>query len=83
MKKIKLLALPVMAMLLFASCISVRVAADYDQETDFQMYNSYAFYKTGIDKAQISDLDKKRILKAIDADMASKGYVKSKTPDLL
>lgn len=79
----KLLALPVLALLLFASCSTVRVAADYDSEADFQMYRSYAFYKTGIDKAQISDLDKKRILKAIEFEMTSKGFVKSQDPDLL
>ena len=83
MKKMKLLALPIMALLLLASCSTVRVAADYDREADFQMYRSFAFYKTGIDKAQISDLDKKRILKAIDAEMISKGFVKSQKPDIL
>lgn len=83
MKKIKVLALPVLVLLLFASCSSVRVAVDYDREADFRMYRTYAFYKTGVDRAQISDLDKKRILKAIDAELSSKGFVKSKNPDLL
>jgi hypothetical protein len=31
----------------------------------------------------ISDLDKKRILRAIEAEMANKGFVKSESPDLL
>ena len=83
MKKVKLLAFPILALLLFASCSTVRVVADYDREADFNTYRSYAFYKTGIDKAQISDLDKKRILRAIDSELSSRGYVKSKDPDLL
>jgi len=83
MKKIKILALPLLALLLLSSCVSVRVLADYDKEADFGTYKTYAFYKTGIDKAQISDLDKKRILKAIDAEMASRGFVKSNDPDIL
>jgi len=83
MKKIKLLAIPALALLLFSSCVSVRVLADYDKEADFNTYKTYAFYKTGIDKAQISDLDKKRILKAIDAEMSARGFVKSNDPDLL
>ncbi len=66
-----------------ASCSSVRVLSDYDRDTDFTEYKSYAFYKTGIDKAQISDLDKKRILRAIEAEMTSRGFVKSSDPDLL
>ncbi|MDC6355643.1 MULTISPECIES: DUF4136 domain-containing protein [Robiginitalea] len=68
---------------LLASCSSVRVASDYDRDADFSRYATYAFYKTGIDKAQISDLDKKRILRAIDNEMSSRGFVKSQNPDLL
>jgi hypothetical protein len=83
MKKIKLIMLPALMLFILASCVSVRVISDYDKEVDFAAYKSYAFYKTGIDKAQISDLDKKRILRAIEAEMAAKGFVKSEQPDLL
>ena len=79
----KILALPVLALLFLSSCVSVRVVSDYDKEADFNGYKSYAFYKTGIDKAHISDLDKKRILKAIDAEMSSRGMVKAQNPDVL
>lgn len=79
----KILALPIVALLFLSSCVSVRVLSDYDKEADFNGYKSYAFYKTGIDKAHISDLDKKRILKAIDAEMSSRGMVKSQDPDIL
>jgi len=83
MKKLKLL-LPVVALLLFVtSCISVRVVADYDQEADFKSYKTFAFYKTGIDKAEISDLDKKRILRSIEKEMLARGFVKSDNPDIL
>ncbi|GMN07109.1 DUF4136 domain-containing protein [Croceitalea sp. MTPC5] len=83
MKKIKLLVLPLLFLTLLSSCVSVRVLADYDKEADFNTYKTYAFYKTGIDRAQISDLDKKRILTAIDAEMSARGFVKSENPDLL
>lgn len=84
MKKIKILVLPVLALLLLSACgSSVNVLSDYDKSTDFNSYKSYAFYKTGIDKAQISDLDKKRILRAIEAEMSTRGFVKSKNPDIL
>ncbi len=83
MKKVKILALPVLVLMLLASCTSVRVLSDYDTEKNFNEYKSYAFYKTGIDKAHISDLDKKRILKAIEAEMTTRGFVKSDNPDLL
>jgi hypothetical protein len=65
------------------SCNTVRVASDYDQQVDFNQYQTYAFFKPGIDKAEISDLDKKRILRAIETEMAAKGFTKSEDPDML
>ena len=83
MKKIPFLALFALSMLVLSSCVSIRVASDYDRDTDFSQYDSYAFYKTGIDRAQISDLDKKRILRAISNEMDQRGFEKSMNPDLL
>ncbi|MEM9363507.1 MAG: DUF4136 domain-containing protein [Bacteroidota bacterium] len=83
MKRIKEFTLPLLALVFLASCSSVRVVTDYDKEANFNAFKTYAFYKTGIDKAEISDLDKKRILKAIDTEMAARGFVKSRQPDVL
>lgn len=83
MKKIPFLALFALSMLVLTSCVSIRVASDYDRGTDFSQYESYAFYKTGIDRAEISDLDKKRILRAISNEMDQRGFEKSMSPDLL
>ncbi len=71
------------AVLLLSSCASVRVASDYDKEANFNKYTSFAFFKPGIDKAEINDLDKKRILRAIEANLLAKGFVKSETPTVL
>lgn len=68
---------------LLGSCTSVRVVTDYDREANFGNYNKFAFFKPGIDKAEISDLDKKRILRAIDNELSSKGFNKSEEPDIL
>lgn len=67
----------------FVSCSSVRVNADYDKKANFENYKSYAYLKSGVDKAEISDLDKKKILYAIDEVMATKGFSKSENPDVL
>lgn len=83
MKKIKILLVPALILVFMSSCTSVRVLADYDKEANFNNFKTYAFYKTGIDKAEISDLDKKRILHAIDAEMGARGFVKSNDPDIL
>lgn len=81
MKTIKFLTL--LLLFILASCSSVTVNSDYDKKVDFAPYKTFAFHKTGIDKAEVSDLDKKRILHSIDEVMTSKGFAKNDNPDLL
>lgn len=82
MKNLKFL--PLLAIFILAtSCSPIRVVTDYDRNANFGEYNSFAFYKPGIDKAQISDLDKKRILRAIDAELSARGIQKSENPSIL
>ena len=82
MKLLRILPL-LAAVMLLASCSTVRVASDYDQNVNFNEYRTFAFYKPGIDKAEISDLDKRRVLKAIEAQMMAKGFTKSENPAVL
>ena len=70
MKSIKLLTL--LGFFILTSCASVSVNTDYDKKADFASFKTYAFSKTSIDKLEISDLDKKRILYAIDDAMPAK-----------
>lgn len=81
MKSFKIL--PLFLLVIVASCSSVKVNSDYDKKVDFTPYKTYAFYKSGIDKVEVSDLDKKRILHSIDDVLSAKGFTKSETPDLL
>ncbi|QNJ97942.1 DUF4136 domain-containing protein [Constantimarinum furrinae] len=75
--------LPVLLLFVFTSCTTVRVVSDYDRQANFNAYTSFAFYKPGIDQAKISDLDKKRILRAIESELSAKGMSKSDSPSLL
>jgi hypothetical protein len=81
MKAIKLI--PILFLFILGSCSSIRVNSDYDKSVDFSQYKTYAFHKQGIDKVQISEFDKKRILHAIDNELSKKGMSKSENPDLL
>ncbi|MFO8145884.1 MAG: DUF4136 domain-containing protein [Bacteroidota bacterium] len=83
MKTFKITSVLLLLAVVMTSCSTVQVATDYDQMADFSKYKSFAFFKPGIDKAEISDLDKKRILRAIESEMMAKGFVKSENPDLL
>jgi len=81
MKLLKLCSLILIVTL--TSCSTVKVVADYDTKANFNEYKTFAFYKKGIDKASVSDLDKKRIMRAIEAELVAKGMTKSDNPDML
>lgn len=81
MKLLKLCTLILIVTL--TSCSTVRVTTDYDTKVNFNSYKTFAFHKKGIDKATISDLDKKRVMRAIESEMLAKGYTKSSNPDIL
>ncbi len=83
MKFLKPLLLTLLVIFIFTSCSSVRVSSDYDIQADFKDYKTFAFYKKGIDNASISDLDKKRIMRAIEDELQVKGYKISSDPDIL
>ncbi|WP_294822664.1 DUF4136 domain-containing protein, partial [uncultured Flavobacterium sp.] len=82
MKTVKLLSL-LFVTALTVSCSSVRVSSDYDEAANFDQYKTYGYLKDGIDKLEVSDLDKKRIMRAIDAELQKKGFTKSDKPGLL
>lgn len=69
--------------LLAASCSStVKVTSDYDKQADFASYKTYAFSQEAL-KLPISDLNRARIISAIETEMAAKGFTKSENPDIL
>ena len=69
---------------LLTSCNVIRVNSDFNNKTNFSDYKTYAFSKKGVDEAEINDIDKKRILNAIDVELSSKGLRKSAIdPDIM
>lgn len=69
--------------LVLSSCSAIKVTTDYDTQADFSKLKTFAFYKPGIDKADISDLDKKRVLRAIERELLAQGFTKSENPTML
>lgn len=82
MKTVKFLPL-LLLFLAVTSCSTIQVNSDYDKSVNFTQFKTYAYMKSGIDKVEISDIDKKRILNAIDQQMLAKGFTKSENPDML
>lgn len=68
--------------IILTSCSTVNVTYDFDRNTDFNVYKTYNFHHKGIEKLELNDLDKRRILTGIENNLKAKGLVKSETPDL-
>mgnify|MGYP001758790271 CR=1 FL=1 len=66
------------------SCGVVQVNTDYDKTTNFTQYKTYGYHQKGFDKLPLNDLDKRRIIAAIDQEMAAKGFQKvNDNPELV
>ncbi|HZJ20554.1 MAG TPA: DUF4136 domain-containing protein [Pricia sp.] len=68
-----------LAVTLLLSCNAIKVNYDYDKEVDFSNYTTYNYYpdmQTGL-----SELDTKRLLDAVDAEMQAKGIKLTEEPD--
>lgn len=61
------------------SCSSIRVDYDYEKSTDFTTYKTYNYYSDI--NSGMSALDTKRLFRALDDALQSKGYAISDTPD--
>ena len=65
------------------ACSSLKVTYDYDGQADFTKYKTYAFTEEAL-KLPIQQLNRDRVLKAIESEMAAKGFTKSEdNPDAL
>jgi hypothetical protein len=68
--------------LIASSCSSLKVSYDYDKQAGFSKYKTYA-YSEDSQKLPVGDLNRDRIIAAVDREMAAKGFSKSDNPDVL
>lgn len=64
------------------ACSTLKVTYDYDGQADFAKYKTYAFTEEAL-KLPIEQLNRERVLKAVETEMAAKGFSKSENPDVL
>lgn len=70
--------------MVFAGCSTLRTASDFDKDVDFSGYKTYNFYDKGLEQLRLNDLDKRRLMAAVEAGLNAKGFVKvNKEPNLL
>lgn len=68
--------------LLATACSSLKVTSDYDGQVDFARYKTYAFSEDS-QKLPVGDLNRGRILAAVEKELSAKGFTKSDNPDVL
>ena len=78
MKKLLILVLA----LAFYGCSTIQVAYDYDKQADFSKYKTYSFSE-GINELGVGDLNRDRIIKAVENEMTAKGFTMAENPDVV
>jgi len=66
----------------FTSCSSIRVSSDFDKSAGFTSYKTYAFTPEA-QAVPLDDINRNRLLGAIEKELAAKGFTKSDNPDVL
>jgi hypothetical protein len=75
MKKLLFLSI---ILIIAVSCSSIRISSDFDKSVQFASYKTYAFTSEAM-KIQLDDLNKNRILKAVESELVAKGFTKSES----
>ena len=65
-----------------ASCSSIQTAYDFSKEVDFTKFKTYQFTQDDLE-ASVGQLNRNRIIPAVENELAAKGLSKSDNPDLL
>ena len=78
----KRLILPIILLLILSSCASLKITYDYDKTAPFASYKTYQFTPE-VASLPISDLNKGRLISALETELAAKGFTKSEKPDVL
>lgn len=78
MKKIVILFLILTAF----SCQTIKVSYDYDRQAELTKYKTYKLSDATLNLG-VKQLNRERIINAVENEMAAKGFSKSDTPDLI
>jgi hypothetical protein len=67
----------------FTGCMLLNTASDYDKNINFAKLKSFSYYDKGIEQLALNNLDKPRMLNAVETAMAKMGFNKTDQPDFL
>lgn len=69
-------------LMIAASCTSIRVSSDFDKTGGFASYKTYAFTAEAL-SYPLDDINRNRLLAAIEKELTGKGFTKSDNPEVL
>jgi hypothetical protein len=78
----KKLLLPIFIFIIAASCATIKVSSDFDKTAQFPGYKTYAFTPEALN-LNIEELNRKRLITAVENELSLKGFTKSEKPDVL
>jgi hypothetical protein len=64
------------------SCATIKISSDFDRQADFSKYKTYQL-SNETQNLQIQQLNRDRIIAAVENEMAVKGFTKSDNPDII
>lgn len=77
----RLLIIPVL--FAFVACSTVKVAYDYDKQADFSKYKTYVISEETMKMAGVNQLNRDRIIAAVETQMAAEGFTKADKADVI
>lgn len=81
MKTVRIFTIIFCTMVLNVGFGQVKVSSDYDTNADFKSFKTYQFTEEAL-ALPLNDLNRKRLIEAIESEMAKKGITKAEDADL-
>lgn len=69
----------ILVLFVFVGCSTVKVAYDYDKQVDFSKYKTYVISEETLKMTGVNQLNRDRIITAVEAQMAADGFTKAGT----
>lgn len=75
--------LVILILFAFVGCSTVKIAYDYDKQADFTKYKTYTISEETMKMAGVNQLNRDRIIAAVESQLALKGLQKSENADVI
>lgn len=69
--------------LILSACSTVKVAYDFDKQVDFSKYKTYTLSEESMKMAGVNQLNRDRIIAAVESQLAAKGFTKAENADVI